>query len=233
MGTTKTTKSTKKLGNSRVFLFTVVAIIVVLAISILATTSFKGNTANTSSDINYNAQPRMGSADAPVKVIVFSDFKCPACKFWKENVFNLVKRDFIDTGKVQYYSASFAFLGPDSDTAAVAGEALFKQNVDYFWKYYDLMYHNQQDEKTTWATEDFIIGLVSREIPGVDMNMFKSDMKSKEMKAKLSEDMALVKSLHVNSTPAVFINGKKMKEPMDYNEFIHTFLDDTKATASK
>ncbi|MFD1903481.1 thioredoxin domain-containing protein [Paenibacillus rhizoplanae] len=78
-------------------------------------------------------QPRMGNANAKVKIIEFADFKCPACKKkWKEANWDSLKKEFLDTGKAEIYFINYAFIDRDSILAASAGEAIAKQNNEKF-----------------------------------------------------------------------------------------------------
>lgn len=69
---------------------------------------------NTASRINYTGQPMMGKKDAPVKIAEFGDYKCIYCYQFEMTIFPKLKKDFIDTGKVQYYFMNYTILAQDS-----------------------------------------------------------------------------------------------------------------------
>ncbi|MEI4927642.1 thioredoxin domain-containing protein, partial [Klebsiella pneumoniae] len=77
----------------------------------------------------------------------FVDYKCPYCAAWTNNNLPKLKKDYIDTGKVQLYIVNFPFLGPDSIKAAMVGEILWKQNHEAFWEYTEALYAHQGEEK--------------------------------------------------------------------------------------
>lgn len=52
-------------------------------------------------------------------------------------------RDYVDTGKVEYYFMNFAFIDRDSYLAASAGEAIYHQSNEKFWEYATKLYDNQ------------------------------------------------------------------------------------------
>lgn len=64
--------------------------------------------------LKYEKQPHLGSEDAKVKVIEFADFKCPACKKWTATYLDTFIKDYVDSGKVQFYFMNFAFIDRDS-----------------------------------------------------------------------------------------------------------------------
>lgn len=166
----------------------------------------------------YSRQPMIGNENAPIQIMKFGDFKCPTCKAFHDNVYPQLKKEFIDTGKVKLYFNNLAFLGPDSLTAALAGEAIFKQNKEAFWKYYDLMYQRQQDEQKEWATESFLIDLVKKELPEIDVKQFTADLKSKKYQQEVTNDAKEAEKYGITSVPDVYINGKQVTNPTNYQE---------------
>lgn len=93
--------------------------------------------------LKYEKQPHLGSSTAKAKVIEFADFKCPACKKWKETYFERFKQEFIDTGKAELFFTNFAFIDRDSIMAASAGEAVFAQDNNKFWDFMSKLYDQQ------------------------------------------------------------------------------------------
>ncbi|MFB5681682.1 DsbA family protein [Paenibacillus terreus] len=162
-------------------------------------------------------QPFIGQPDAPVKVIEFGDFKCPACKQWHATVYPQFKEEFVDTGKVQFYFMNYAFLDRDSILAGSAGEAIYRQNPEAFWDYYSELYENQQSESKIWATHEFLIDFVKKNITGIDYQQFEADLRGNTYLADVKEDYKIGGYYGVNGTPAFFVNGKILRS-MDYEE---------------
>jgi len=94
-------------------------------------------------DFSYEGQPSVGDENAPIKMVEFGDYKCPACKDFQEKIFPEIKKDFIDNGQVQFFFINLPFIADDSITAAKAGEEVFSQNKEAFWDYHDAVYKNQ------------------------------------------------------------------------------------------
>lgn len=159
-------------------------------------------------NIQYDKQPSLGDPKAPVKVIEFGDFKCPACKQWTETYFDQFKKEFIDTGKVQFYFMNYAFIDRDSIMAASAGEAIAQQSHEAFWVYYKRLYENQGDEREIWATPSFLETFVKNNVPGIDHKKFSQDMVHNDSLLEVKEDYKLGGSLGINGTPQFVINGK-------------------------
>jgi protein-disulfide isomerase len=69
----------------------------------------------------------LGSPDAPLTMIEFTDLQCPFCRQFMLTSFDAIKRDWIDTGKLRYISRDFpldfhAQAMPAARAARCAGE---------------------------------------------------------------------------------------------------------------
>ncbi|MGH7771449.1 MAG: DsbA family protein, partial [Candidatus Binatia bacterium] len=83
----------------------------------------------------------LGSANAPVTIVEFSDFQCSFCKkFWNDTLPRL-KETYIKKGKVRFIYRHFAILGKLSEQAAQAAECAGEQGK--FWEYHDRLFANQ------------------------------------------------------------------------------------------
>ncbi|GAA0134091.1 thioredoxin domain-containing protein [Paenibacillus sp. YSY-4.3] len=161
---------------------------------------------------NEAEQPYIGDRNAPVTIVEFADYKCPACKRWNEEVLPELKREYLDTGKAVLYYIDYPFLAPDSNLAALAGETLYQQNQDYFWTYHEKMSELQGKKDDTWATKSFILDLVRTYIPEADIEKFEQDVDSWTYSANVKKDLMLVEHYQVRGTPTVFVNGKEIED---------------------
>jgi len=157
--------------------------------------------------LKYEKQPHLGSSTASVKVIEFADFKCPSCKKWKEAYFDRFQKEFIDTGKVELFFMNFAFIDRDSILAASAGEAIAAQNNDKFWEYMSKLYDHQGDETKIWATPKFILDFVKDNISGIDYERFSKDLTDHSYMLPVKEDFKTAGNYGVNGTPQFMVNG--------------------------
>src|SRR5581483_4235411 len=81
----------------------------------------------------------LGSKDAPITVVEFTDYQCPFCQRFHTAVFGDMKKNFIDTGKVRFYSRDLPLdsLHPNAMRAAMASHCADDQNQ--FWAMRDQM----------------------------------------------------------------------------------------------
>lgn len=167
--------------------------------------------------LKYEKQPHLGSPSAKIKIIEFADFKCPSCKDWEAANMDRFQKDYIDTGKVELYFINFAFIDRDSIMAASAGEAIAAQSNDKFWAFKSKLFENQGDETEIWATQEFLLNFVKKNIDGIDYDQFVKDFKDQTYMLPVKEDFKTAAYYGVNGTPQFMIDGKLL-ESSDYEE---------------
>ena len=171
----------------------------------------------------YSTQQSLGKDDAPVKVVEFGDFKCPACRTWDVTVLPRLKEEYIDKGKVQLYFINFPFIGKDSDLV----QQLVKQFINKIKIHsgFSMMrFIKIKRDTEEWITEDLLLSIVKEKLPKVDVEQFKKDLHSKDIKEKVSKDSDRAQKLKVQGAPSVYVNGNlanpdfdSMKKAIDKN----------------
>ena len=166
----------------------------------------------TISAINDNENIK-GNKEAPVSLIEYSDFQCPACGSY----YPILKKVAEDMGaQVRFAYRHFPLpQHKNAKLAATVAEAAGKQ--DKFWEMHDLIFQNQSD----WSEEKnaaVIFAKYAQDL-GLDLAQFQTDIASEEIKAKIENDYKSGVKAGVNSTPTFFLNGKKINNPRNYDEF--------------
>lgn len=180
----------------------IAAVVVVIVLGI--------NNQNKPVSFDYDQYAMTGSADAPVKVVEFGNFKCIICQNFALNVKPQLQTDYIDTGKVAFYFVNFSsFLGEDAYTAALAAQSVYHQNEEAFWDYYHILFEKQGAEDAVWATPDYLVQLAKDAQLPVDYDLLRSDIDNQTYKDELDEQNDMVTPLGVSGTPTFFINGEK------------------------
>lgn len=155
-----------------------------------------------------------GNPDGKDVVIEFADFQCPSCAS-----FAPVLTQFVEKNKdnVKFIMKYFPLVSIHKNAlnSAYAAEASSKQGK--FWEMHDLLYSRQ----TEWAEidnaqEKFIA--YAKEL-GLDTEKFKNDYLSKEVRDIVQDDLTLSLKLGLDSTPTLFINGKKYVGPATVEDF--------------
>ncbi|MBB6636249.1 DsbA family protein [Cohnella thailandensis] len=163
-------------------------------------------------ELNYDNAPLLGSADAPVKLAEFGDFKCPACQYFTLNVMPEIQEKYIDTGKVSLSFFNYTIISADSNTAALAAQSVYHQSNEEFWKYYEALYRNQPDESLAWATTDYLVDLAKSLELDIDYDKLRSDIENKTYQDEIDEQNKLARSEQFPGTPAVLVNGERLDD---------------------
>ena len=158
----------------------------------------------------YEGQPTLGSARAPVKVILFENFLCERCKLFETDVFGPLKRDYVDTGKVEVYYVNLAWGDDTAVTAGRAGECAFAQNPAAFWPYKSALFTAQGADG--WATLDKVLE-VAGSVEGLGPTALKTCITEGETQSEVTRDMTLADYVGVTGTPSVIVGGRGFEAP--------------------
>ena len=159
-------------------------------------------------------QPALGTAGAPVVLVVFSDFQCPHCK----EEANMLRTNLIAgfPKDVRLYFKDFPIesLHPWARAAADAGRCVYKQQPDEFWSYHDYIFGHQ--ETTTPDTLKNTVLEWAKSAKDIDALQLGQCMDSKATDAEVDAELAEGHSLEVNGTPTMFINGRRIPNTIDW-----------------
>ncbi len=145
----------------------------------------------------------LGSVDAPVVMLAYSEFQCPFCgKFARDTEPALID-EYVDKGILRIEWRDFPYLGPESTTAAQGGRAAAAQ--DGFWAFHDELYAHQLPPNSGKLDEEHLVGIAEK--LGLDTQQFRADMRSRAVGDAIAKDFAEGQAIGVTGTPAFVING--------------------------
>ena len=160
----------------------------------------------------------MGSSEAKVTVKVFSSLTCPHCANFHTEIFNNLKKDYIDKGLVKFEHHAFPL-----DLAALNAEVVIRceSNNDKKFQLLEEIYNKQK----FWAVGSDInkINDLIKEI-GSNFNLTEEKMNAclKDSNAQddiLNQRIEAQKKYKIESTPTVIVNEKKYTNKVDYKSF--------------
>ena len=150
-----------------------------------------------------------GPANAPVKVLVFADYTCPACARHALEFEPIFRDSLLSSGKVQevFYDFPLGGVGEHKHSflAARAGRCANEQNK--FWEYHHVLFQKQRE----WAygpnapTKQL---LDYGEEVGLDGKAFEACVKSEKYADVVTASHQLGTQLDVGSTPTIIVNGQ-------------------------
>ena len=192
--------------------FIVLALVAVGAIVYFRVAPQQPETVAATGELDLSAQPRLGQEDAPVEIAVFEDFKCPACQFFDAEVMPQIERELIDTGQARIYFVNYPFIGPDSTTAATAGECVYEQNEAAFWDYKNFVFRAQGPESEEWATPAFLTDIARNNLPAIDADALQSCIEDETHTERVAQEREMGTAAGVQGTPSVFVNGERLAD---------------------
>lgn len=161
----------------------------------------------------YEDQPTLGDDNAPVKVILFENFLCEHCKAFEEDAFAKLKREYIDTGKVEAYYVNLAWGETDAVNAGLAGECAYRQDEEAFWPYKTALFRAQGGEGETWATVDTLVRVAQESVPELDAADLRTCITEKRYQSEVERDLELGDYVGVQGTPSIVVADEGFQNP--------------------
>lgn len=159
----------------------------------------------------------LGDPDAPVALVVFSDYRCPFCaKFSRDTEPELVKR-YVDAGELRIEWRDYPIFGPQSMTAARAGRAAAEQGR--FWEFNRAVYAAAPERSKADLTDEDLIGF-ARQAGVPDIDRFTASMRGSTFDDAINADLAQGTGIGVPSTPAFLINDVPMLGAQPTDDFV-------------
>ena len=156
------------------------------------------------------ADAQTGNLDAPVRLVVFSDFQCPGCTKFARTLAALEQR-FSD--RVHFVFKHFPLssqcnpligrdLHPRACATAAAAEAARRQGK--FWPFHDALFAAKLAENPEARLEE-----IAQRV-GLDLEQFDADRRSDSVADKVATNVEQGVTLGIDGTPAVFLNGRRV-----------------------
>jgi protein-disulfide isomerase len=155
--------------------------------------------------IELKDAPVLGDPKATVTLVEYSDFECPVCRGLHDALRGLLPN--YPQVRIVFKDFPLESIHPWARTAALAGRCAYQEKPEAFWKMYDLIYDNQEiiSPSNAWTKMADYAGQA-----GLNADTFKACMAGPEAAAAVDASRANGQQLEVNSTPTVFVNGRRL-----------------------
>jgi protein-disulfide isomerase len=155
-----------------------------------------------------SGSPALGPDNAPVTMVVFSDFQCP----WCARLADMLKREVLPavSGRVRVVYrflplAMHAWARPAAEAAACAQE----QGDEHFWRVHDFLFEHQRELSADILQQRLVEE--TRVFPRFDGPKFQGCVSERRMAKRIETDLAFAARNGLNSTPTVFLNGQQVQ----------------------
>jgi len=162
----------------------------------------------------------IGDPNAPAKMDEYSDFQCPYCRVFGQDIFPLILRDYIQTGLVYFTFHHMPFADSHSATkestnAAKASVCAAQQGK--FFQFHDLLFANLTGENIGNFAEKRLYAMA--EIAGLESDAFDTCYRDPATAEAVDMDKAAGLRAGIDSTPSFLINGTLFQGAQPYSEF--------------
>ena len=170
---------------------------------------------NTSVSANNILQ--LGATNAKVTIKVFSSLTCPHCANFHLNIFENLKKDYIDKNMLKFEHHSFPL-----DLAALNAELIVRCHKDLN-KNFQLL-GEIYEKQNNWAVGSDI-NIINESIKNIGLDFGLSQKNMEDCLANetlqqqiLNERINAQKNYQIKSTPTIYINEKKYNGEHKYNQ---------------
>jgi protein-disulfide isomerase len=150
-----------------------------------------------------------GEDDAPVTIVEFADFQCPACGSFAGQAKPQVELAYVQTGQAKFVFYDFPLVAIHPHAFLAARAARCANDQGRFWEYHDALFRYQ----ARWASsasppvssfEDYAAELE------LDEGQFRGCLRSDEHADVVTANLRLGEELGVTGTPSIMINSGGM-----------------------
>lgn len=148
----------------------------------------------------------LGSDTAPIEIVEYADYQCPACQSFEMVEFPYVKERLIQTGKLRYVYRDFPLDQPHRWARLAAHSAACANDQNRFWEQHEAIYRIQGE----WSASGDA-GAIFRNLAqqvGLDLGQYDDCMRSLKYAGRIQASLDEGVRLGVNSTPSFVIGDK-------------------------
>lgn len=149
-----------------------------------------------------------GSRGALVWIVEISDFQCPFCKRWHDEIYPTIKRDYVDKGLVRMAYLNLP-LSQHAHAEPAAEAALCTAAQEKFWPMHDKLFGTQQRWSAMTDARAFFDSLALS--TGINAVAYRSCRSSGIMRRVINGDVSRAVTSGVRSTPTFFVGNEMIR----------------------
>lgn len=160
----------------------------------------------------------IGSADAPVTVVEVSDYGCGHCANFNLNSADILKSEYVDSGRVQWITLPYALGGqtgyptlPSAASALCANE----QGTDAFEAYHKALFALQGT--ANYNSRDGFMEVAGN--VGLDLDAFAACYDDGRYESTLAANIQAANLSGVSATPTFYVNGEVVRGNLPLENF--------------
>ena len=163
----------------------------------------------------------MGNPDAPVVMYEWSDYICPYCTTFTEQIFPTLKEKYIDTGKLYFVYKDYPAVGGDLSFATSLGAQCAAEQHE-FWEMNHWLFSHQSDlraARTLNGVSDLMVGAATE--LGLDLDAYESCFEGQTPMETIAQDFQEGQRYRVRGTPNFIVNGHVIQGMLPAEPFLN------------
>lgn len=169
-----------------------------------------------------------GPVDAPVALVVYSDYQCPYCARWNSETLPAMRK-YVRSGDLRIEWRDVNVYGPESERASRAAHAAARQGK--YWEYHDALFRGGKHRRKSALSDKALTGLAKQ--TGLDLRKFARDMDSGSTRREVQRNAREGAELGVSSTPAFILGGEPILGAQPTDVFVKQLKKSLAAARSK
>jgi protein-disulfide isomerase len=161
-------------------------------------------------DVPIDDDPVLGSEQAEITLIEFSDYECPFCRRWHQEVFDKIREDYPEQVRFVYRDFPLTSLHPNAVPAAEAANCANEQEA--FWEFNEKLFKGEE------ALSEELYIQYAQELE-LDAEVFEECIADGRYNEEVMADYQYASTLGVQSTPTFFLNGIPLVGAQPYEVF--------------
>ncbi len=176
-------------------------------------------------NIETTGYPSLGPADAPVVIVEFSDYQCPYCRKWYDEVYRPLLAAYEGKIRLVYRNYPLSF---HQNAIGAAEAALCAGDQNAYWEFHNMLFdHNDTLNPQDGSVLDSSTYIRYAADLGLDANTFKTCLTSQKYQKFVQDDINYANNLPrdtdgepaVGGTPTFFINGHRLGGAYPFEAF--------------
>ena len=158
----------------------------------------------------------LGVDSAPVTIVEYADYQCPACQTFDMVEFPYVKDRLVATGKARFVFKDFPLDQPHRWARLAAHAAACTNEQNRFWEMKDEIFRTQPE----WSFSNRA-GSIFRDLAGgigVDLQAYDACMQSLRYAGRIQATLDEGVRMGVNSTPTLIVGGQMFRGAAAYDQ---------------
>jgi protein-disulfide isomerase len=166
-------------------------------------------------ELHVERAPAWGAQDGDVSIVEFTDFECPACKEMAHTLEQNLHKDFPDRVRLYWKPYPLRDIHPWAFSAAIAGECVFQEGNAQFWSFQSWMF-GHQDEFSPGNLNSKVLAYAREH--ALDVDKLGHCIQNETPGSLVEGSIAEGKTLKLEGTPTLFIDGRKLTGLRDWDE---------------